>query len=78
MYFPLKLVINFIMKYVFINIFIIQKKKKKKQKCGNSNAIFIYLLIIRNTITIYILIIYELSNFEHVLGVVWWESNPRL
>ena len=35
MYFPLKLVINFIMKYVFINIFIMQK-----ENCGNSNALF--------------------------------------
>ena len=30
---------------------------------------FIYLLI-TNTITNYILIIYKLSNFDHVLGVV--------
>ena len=31
--------------------------------------VFIYLLIY-NTITNYILIIYELSNFDHLLGVV--------
>ena len=35
MYFPLKLVINFIIKNVFINIFIIQR-----EKCENSNALF--------------------------------------
>ena len=35
MYFPLKLVINFTMKYVFINMFIMQK-----EKCENSNALF--------------------------------------
>ena len=33
MYFLLKLVVNFIMKYVLINIFIIQR-----DKCENSNA----------------------------------------
>ena len=32
MYFPLKLVVNFIMKYVFINIFIIQREKYKNSK----------------------------------------------
>ena len=31
---------------------------------------FYYLFINNNTITNYILIIYELSNFDHVLGVV--------
>ena len=34
-FFFLKLVVNFIMKYVFINIFIIQR-----EKCENSNALF--------------------------------------
>ena len=42
MYFPLKLVINFIMKYVFINIFIIQKKKKKNK---NAEIVMQYLFI---------------------------------
>ena len=38
MYFPLKLVANFIMKYIFFNIFIMQK-----EKCENSNALFIFI-----------------------------------
>ena len=38
MYFLLKLVVNFIMKYVFINIFLIQR-----EKCENSNALFIFI-----------------------------------
>ena len=40
---------------------------------------FIYLFINYNTITNYILILYELSNFDHLLGVVsqtslWWSK----
>ena len=35
-----------------------------------SNKIYLLIYYSYNTITNYILIIYELSNFEHVLGVV--------
>ena len=38
--------------------------------CDNENIYFIYLFINCNTITNYILIIYELSNFDHMLGVM--------
>ena len=34
------------------------------------NVFFFYLFIYYNTITNYILIIYELTNFDHALGVV--------
>ena len=40
-----------------------------KQFVVHNNGI-IYLFINYNTITNYILIIYELSNLDHVLGVV--------
>ena len=37
---------------------------------GDSQDFTLHLFIYYNTITNYILIIYELTNFDHVLGVV--------
>ena len=41
----------------------------------NRIYLFIYLFINYNTIINYILIIYELSNFKHELGVVSQDQN---
>ena len=41
MYFPLKLLVKFIMKYVFINIFIIQIKKIHKHIYQNHSQQYI-------------------------------------
>ena len=47
-----------------------EKSFNTMEKLTPIQEIFIYLFINYNTITNYILIIYELSNFDHLLGVV--------
>ena len=62
MYFILKLVVNYIIKDFFYYFY--------NQKRENIQTFIFYLFINYNTITNYILTICELSNFDHMLGVV--------